>query len=54
MIRIILQKIKRKWIVKHDHPDERRLRAWYKKYRDIEVGKYTYGYGELILLQKQR
>lgn len=43
MIRIILQKIKRKWIVKHDHPDERRLRAWYKKYRDIEVGKYTYG-----------
>ena len=43
MINWILRKVERRWIVRHDHPDERKLRAWYKKYNDIAIGKYTYG-----------
>ena len=43
MISWILRKLERRWIVRHDHPDERKLRAWYKKYNNIEIGKYTYG-----------
>ena len=31
MINWILRKLERRWIVRHDHPDERKLRAWYKK-----------------------
>lgn len=43
MINWILRKLERRWIVRHDHPDERKLRAWYKKYNNVEIGKYTYG-----------